>query len=70
MMLKEGNMSCEGEELMRLGKEYMMMRREHVILRRENVMLRRRTSDTWDEIYVAEEETCDAKEGNYTVKKS
>jgi hypothetical protein len=64
MMLKEGNMSCEGEELMMLGKEYMMIRREHVILRREHVMLRRRTSDTWDGIYVAEEGTCDAKEGN------
>jgi hypothetical protein len=64
MMLKEGNMPCEGEELMMLGKEYMMRRREHVILRRENVMLRRKISDTWDGIYVAEEGTCDVKEGN------
>ncbi len=63
MMLKEGNMSCEGEELMMLGKE-CMVRREHVILRREHVILRRRTSDNWDGIYVAEEGTCDAKEGN------
>ena len=71
MMLKEGNMSCEGEELMMLGKEYMMMRREHV-------MLKRRFSDTWEvgmeymllrrEHVMLRRETSDAWDGIYNAK--